>query len=180
MQLNDATPHDEHALGAFDELVECERDDRPRDRQSGRAGEVLVPAMVEVVTEVRSDPRQPELPVRPLRFAGDVAGEPLQVGVVVCRRSGGAVDRLGSGAAGLGQVAGEVEQRLVQLGQSGRLGGPVVHLDVDVGRVVGAPAGTDIDVPDALQVRRLRTGAAAGDEQVPTEVEVPLGRRRRP
>ena len=70
------------------------------------------------------------------------------------------------------------EQRLVQLGEVGRLGRPVVHLGVDVDRVVRAPRRPQLVVPDALQVRRLRARAAAGDQQVAAVLEQQLDELR--
>ncbi len=59
-----------------------------------------------------------------------------------------------------GDLAGdEVEEGAVALGEVGRLGGPVVHLDVDVGVVVGAPRRGVGVVPKALEIRREVAGA---------------------
>ena len=70
------------------------------------------------------------------------------------------------------QRFGELDQRIVQFGQVARLRRPVVHLQVDVGVVVGVPRCIDVLVPNALQVGRQRSGATAANQQVATELEV--------
>ena len=52
------------------------------------------------------------------------------------------------------------------------LGGPVVHLGVDVDRVLAAPGGVQVVVPEALEVRRLAARPRAGDQQVAAKLEV--------
>ena len=65
----------------------------------------------------------------------------------------------------------ETVQRPGQLGQIGRLGRPVVHLDIDVGVVVGIPRRRQAVVPQALQIGRQGI-ARAGDQQVAAELHV--------
>lgn len=60
----------------------------------------------------------------------------------------------------------------------GDLGGPVVHLGVDVDGVVAAPRRADQVVPEALEVGGLAAGAGAGDEQVAAVVEKERGKAR--
>ena len=55
---------------------------------------------------------------------------------------------------------------------------PVVHLGVDVDRVLAAPRRREAVVPDPLQVGRLRPWARAGDEQVARVLEVERSERR--
>ena len=45
------------------------------------------------------------------------------------------------------------------LGKIGRLGRPVVHLGIDVDRVLGAPGRRHGFIPEALKIGRLRSGA---------------------
>ena len=61
--------------------------------------------------------------------------------------------------------------------QVGQLRRPVVHLRVDVGRVVAAPGGLEAGIPDALQVGGLATRLRAADQQVASELEI--GRHER-
>ena len=63
-------------------------------------------------------------------------------------------------------------QRLHAFGEIRRLGGPVVHLGVDVDGVLRAPGRQQLVVPQALQVRRLRAGARTADEQVARVLEI--------
>lgn len=51
---------------------------------------------------------------------------------------------------------------------------PVVHLNVDVCRVVRASSGADVGVPDALECGGLCAGARGGDEEVVPEIKVAL------
>ena len=48
------------------------------------------------------------------------------------------------------------DERLEAFGKIGRVGQPVVHLEIDVAGVFAAPGRRRLLVPDALQVRRLR------------------------
>ena len=57
------------------------------------------------------------------------------------------------------------------LGQVGRLGGPVVHLDVDVRVVIGMPRRIVAVVPQPLQIGRQAAGARAGNQQVAAILE---------
>ena len=79
--------------------------------------------------------------------------------------------------AGDRQLLGHPEQRLVALGEVGGIGQPVVHLEVDVGRVLAAPGRIDLLVPDALQVGGLTAGPRRGDHQVAAVLDVERGER---
>ena len=78
-------------------------------------------------------------------------------------------------SARLAQLLDQVEQRLVALGEVRHLGGPVVHLGVDVDRVLAAPGGVHVVVPEALEVRGLGARPRAGDQQVAPVLEVGRG-----
>ena len=86
-----------------------------------------------------------------------------------------AVVRLRGPSARLAQLLDQVEQRLVALGEVRHLGGPVVHLGVDVDRVLAAPGGVHVVVPEALEVRGLGARPGAGDQQVAPVLEVGRG-----
>lgn len=55
--------------------------------------------------------------------------------------------------AGFYQVLRHAQHRCVQLAQVGRLGGPIVHLVVDVRFIVALPRQVEAIAPDALRVR---------------------------
>ena len=65
----------------------------------------------------------------------------------------------------------EIEERGVALGQVGDLRRPVVHLRVDVDRVVRAPRRPDHVVPDALEISRDGVRLRASDEQIAPVLE---------
>src|SRR5262245_53199547 len=89
-----------------------------------------------------------------------------------------AVEIPGHAAATLDCIVDEIEQRLVKLRKIGDLSGPIIHLCVDVDRVLAFPGWFELLVPDALKIRRHRTGPAAGDEEIPSELEVQRLKRR--
>ena len=74
-------------------------------------------------------------------------------------------------AALVGQLLDHPDERLRELAEVRHFGGPVVHLQVDVGRVLRVPRRVLVLVPDALEVRRLRAGPRRGDQQVARELE---------
>ena len=63
------------------------------------------------------------------------------------------------------------EERFMCLGEAGRFGRPVVHLGVDVDRVLAVPRRLVQVVPQALQVGRLATAATGSDQQVAAILE---------
>ena len=135
-----------------------------------------------VLPEVLRQPRAAHRPRRPDRVAfaeaADRRGLPPQVRVVMRRPAAGAVvDARGRRTRG-GEFADHLQQRLVTFGQVGGLGRPVVHLGVDVDRVVAAPGGAHLVVPQSLQVGRLRPRTAAGDEEIPAVLEQQRRERR--
>ena len=85
-----------------------------------------------------------------------VVGDPAAA-VIHVTRGAGAVD---------GGFAGQAEEGFVELGEISGLGGPVVHLGVNVGRVARGPGRDDKVVPFALQVERLSADAGAGDHEI--------------
>ena len=72
----------------------------------------------------------------------------------------------------LGDLVGEPLQRLHHLRQVARLGGPVVHRQVDVDRVLAVPGRIGAVVPDPLEVGGLGAGPRARDEQVAAKLVV--------
>ena len=129
----------------------------------------------------RSDPRARSVsqapPVGHMPHCGPSigAGRAPQIGVVVRHPAAGAVHLARRARAGHRQVRHHGRQRVHRLGQVRRQRRPVVHLGVDVDGVLAAPRRRHALVPEALQVRRLRTGPRAGDEQVAAVLEVERG-----
>ena len=97
----------------------------------------------------------------------DGRGAAPEVGVVVQHPAARAVMRLGGLRAGHGAIGNHVEERCGAFGKIRHFGGPVIHLGVDVHRPFAVPRRMERVIPDALQIRGLTTGAAAGDEQIP-------------
>ena len=64
------------------------------------------------------------------------------------------IDVAGGGMPRRGQVADKAQQHLMHFGQRRRLGGPIILLKVDVGRIIRAPRRVHRLVPQPLQVRR--------------------------
>ena len=169
---------DEVALAVVHEPVEAELGGaaQHRIRLVAQPGEVA--AVQVVLVEVLRQPRPGHRPRGPHRVAvapvADHAGVPPDVGVVVRRPAARAVHRRRGPRAGDRQITDEREERLVQLGEVGRFRRPVVHLGVDVDRVVRAPRRPHVVVPDALQVGGLRAGPARRDQQVAPVLEEQL------
>ena len=169
---------DEVALAVVDEPVEAELGGaaQHRIRRVAQPGEVAAEQVV--LVEVLRQPRPGHRPRGPHRVAvapvADHARVPPEVGVVVRRPAARAVHRRRGARAVHRQLTDERQQRLVQLGEVGRFRRPVVHLRVDVDRVVRAPRRPDVFVPDALEVGRLRAGPARRDQQVAAVLEEQL------
>ena len=108
----------------------------------------------------------------------DGTGNAPDVRVVVRNPALRAVHLLRSLRAGDGKVLEHGEKRLGKLGQVRHLARPVVHLGVDVHSVLRAPRRIEAVVPEALEIRGLRAGLRAGDEQVASEAEVQRGKIR--
>ena len=107
-----------------------------------------------------------------------------EIGVVMDHPAAAVVIGLGGLRAGLGEVLDQPEQGLVAFGQIADLGGPVIHLQVDVDGVFAAPGRQECLVPDALEIGRLAADAAAGGQNISAELEaerfeIRIGTRRR-
>ena len=74
--------------------------------------------------------------------------------------------------SGDNEVIEHIEQRFVTLREVAYLGGPVIHLRVDVGRPLALPGWVEVVIPDALKVGRLRAGTRACYHQVAPELKV--------
>src|SRR5262245_4188918 len=94
------------------------------------------------------------------------------VGIVMNHKAPRVVEVFGNAAPVIERVVDEIEQRLVKLREVGDLRGPVIHFGIDVDRVLAIPRWFELLVPNALKIRRHRTGPAAGDQQIPAELKV--------
>ena len=88
-------------------------------------------------------------------------GDPAVHAVIYFRRPG----------ARFRDVLNHFKQRLGAFRQVADLGGPVVHLGVDVDSVLAAPGRKHLLIPYTLQVGRLAAGAAAGEQNVTAELK---------
>ena len=82
-------------------------------------------------------------------------GHTPDVGVLVEHPAPGPVMFVRYLGALIGQFLDQRDQRLGTIGQVARFHGPVVHLEIDIGGVLGIPTGILIFVPDPLQVGRF-------------------------
>ena len=110
---------------------------------------------------------------RPHSVAGCVHGGRAapEVGVVVGDPSVGIVIQPRSLLSVLGQVLYQMEERGGAFRKVGDLGGPVVHLSVDVQSVFAAPVGKQVLAPASLEVAGLAALAAAGNGYIAAELE---------
>ncbi len=109
-------------------------------------------------------------PVRPAGVAGPEAhgrGHGPDVGVVSgVPAPGGAIQALGGRGAVPAEIPHKAQQDLMHLGETGRLGRPVILLQVDVDGVVAAPRRFHAFVPQTLQVRRDPFRPGRGDQKI--------------
>ena len=68
----------------------------------------------------------------------------------------------------------QVEERQVALAQVGRFRRPIIHLDIDVGVIIGVPGRAVVVVPQPLQIGRQPAGTRAGDQQIAPVLEKQL------
>ena len=83
------------------------------------------------------------------------SGNTPEVGVVVSHPTTATIHHLRRLGARFAQVTNHREERLCSLAEVADLGGPIVHLGVDVDGVFAVPRSILLVVPDALQVGRL-------------------------
>ena len=144
---------------------------RPLEQRIDR---LQVGAVAVVLVALEENDRQPgaagwpQAPLRPV----DRRRRPPQIGVVMRDPAAGAVHLPGRSRPGDRQILDQRRHRIHRLLEVRGERRPVVHLGVDVDRVLAAPRRREAVVPDPLQVGRLRAGTRAGDEQVAGVVEV--------
>ena len=66
----------------------------------------------------------------------------------------------------------KIKQRHVTFREITYLRGPVVHLSIDIDRILRTPHGIEVFVPDTLKVKRLASFSASGDHEIASEVEI--------
>ena len=71
-----------------------------------------------------------------------------------------------------GSVLDEAVQRSGKVAHGERLGRPIIHLEVYVGRIVGPPCGIAVGIPDALEICRNAVGPRTAYQQVADETEI--------
>ena len=71
----------------------------------------------------------------------------------------------------LAQAVHVIEEWRRAFGEAGNFGRPVVHLDVDIGVVIGAPGRAVGVIPESLQIRRKAAGPRRGYQQIASELE---------
>ncbi len=159
----------------LDQPIQAELGRAPHDRPGEVAQPRHIAAERVVLPQVVAEPRARQREVGPLRLSAAVVAHRRrlapEVGVVVRAPAAAAVVDAGRFRAVHAQILDEVEERGVALGQVGDLGRPVVHLRVDVDRVVRAPRRPDHVVPDALEIGRDGVRPRAGDEQIAAILE---------
>ena len=123
-----------------------------------------------MLPEVGRQPGAAHRPVRPAGVAGAEAhgrGHGPDVGIMTgVPAPRGAIQALGGRGAIPAEIPHKAQQDLVHLGETGRLGGPVVFLQVDVDGVVAAPRRFHAFVPQTLQVRRDPFRPGRGDQEI--------------
>ena len=136
----------------------------------GVAGiEIVLPKML-------AEPRATRRPHSPLRTVNRRRAAP-EVRVVMGDPATGPVVDFGRLPSRRLQLADHAQQGLVAFAEVADFRHPVVHLDVDVDRVLASPGRIDLVVPDALQIQGLRTGARAGDHQIAAVLEDLFGQK---
>ncbi len=126
--------------------------------------------------------REPSRAVGPQPpYAVRGAGVAVQIAQMMRDRAPAAVELLRRLFAGGQQhLVHKAEERFVTGAEPRDLGGPVVHLQVDVGVVIGVPRVFELFDPYALQVRGQRILSGGGDQQIFAEGEVERGESRVP
>ena len=168
---------DQPAVFRFlDQVVEVEQRRLFQDRV-GPAQELAVAREGVMLPEMLAQPGRAADGRAPARVFAR-RGESPRVGDDVRHPAARIVVGLRGLAARLDQRGDELVQRLMEFGEVADLGGPVVHLHVDVEMPVAVPRSLDFLGPDALQVGGQAAGPRGADEQVAAEVEVQRRQRR--
>ena len=122
------------------------------------AQESLIASELVVFPQVSAEPCPSEGPQAPYRST-DGHGEGVDVAGVMDDPAICAIEFPRRLPTTRHQSVDEIEERFVTLRQPGQLGGPVVHLQIDVGVVVAVPGRGDVMAPDSLEIRGLAADA---------------------
>jgi len=121
--------------------------------------------------KVLQEPCAAHRPQAPLRAVNRRGGAP-QIRVVMGHPAARTVHHLRGVRAGLREVQHHGRERFNTFPQVARLGGPVIHLGVDVDGVFAVPRRAHRTVPEALQVRGLAAGARTANQQITGELKI--------
>ena len=162
---------DELAVVVGYEPVGAELGRALHDRVGLFGEEGFVAGVEPVLPQMGTEPTGGHVPKGGAGAAVDGEGVAPERGVVVGDPAAAAIHVAGGAGAVGGDFANEAKERLVELREISGLGGPVIHLGVDVDGVAGSPGRDDQGVPFALEVEGLGAGAGAGDQEVAAVVE---------
>src|SRR5579875_799848 len=115
-----------------------------------------------VLPKMPAEPGASHGPVRPHGVASPLSNGsrlPPEIGVMVGRPSARSVVDASRLLSIFGKLTNERKERFGAFRKVAAFRRPVVHFGIDVQRVVGTPRRAQFVVPDALQVRLLRSGA---------------------
>ena len=130
-----------------------------------------------MVPQILAQPRAAPGPHAPIR-AVNRPGRAPEVGVVMRHPAARAVLHLSRARAGLGHFQNHLRERFDAFAEVAGLGGPVIHLGVDVDGVFAVPRRRHGIVPQTLQRRGLAAGARTADQQVARELKIQRGELR--
>ena len=71
-----------------------------------------------------------------------------------------------------------LNQRFMQFRQVRNLGGPIIHLRIDIGGIIAIPCRFGLCIPFSLQVSRLATGLRTGYQQIAPILEIQRNQMR--
>ena len=103
---------------------------------------------------------------RPSSFSSHRSGKSPEIRVVVAHEAVRSIVFPGSAPAGYGKLPDQGKKRFMKLGQSADFRSPVIHLRINVYRIVRAPGRTHLGIPDSLKICRLGSRTGARNEQI--------------
>ena len=131
--------------------------------------------------EVGAQPRAAQEPIGPPRIAlasPDRRSLAPDVRIVMRNPATGPIILTSGFVTIVRQVLDQPEKGLVTLGEVGQLRRPIVHLGINIERIVGTPGRGHRFIPDTLQGGGDTPGARTRDQQVASVVEKQRGQRR--
>ena len=161
--------HQPPMRGLFDERVDEELGGALEQRIDGAEVGAIAGVFV-ALPERDREPRAAGRPHPPLRTIDRRRRAP-EIRVVMRHPAARAVHRARRAAAGDREILHQRRQRIHRLLEVRGERGPVVHLGVDVDRVLASPRRRQAVVPDALEVGGLRPWPRAGDQEIARVLE---------